>query len=127
MDSIKKEDVLALYRDYILPAGNQRAKIAIHMYSQRLQPSQIMQSKLNDVLDPALLVALDGFAKTKPTLAALREYVGGFPDDVKVALEPVMQALSQMPVIAEGRTLVTSREDFIEGLALPEMGPAIRE
>lgn len=107
-----------MYRERVLPSGSLRAKIAVHMSSQRLQPSAI--STLDDsAIDEDARKKLESYLADKPTRA---ELISTMEKDLKgEELETMIKSVDvicQPASVPEGVELVTSREDFLKSLEI---------
>ena len=117
-EEITKDEVLAMFRERVLPSGALRAKIAVHMQSQRLQPSA-MSGLDQSVLAEDAQKKLELYLADKPTREELISKIQR--DTAGEELEKMLKmvdVLCQPPPVPDGVELITSREEFIKDLQL---------
>ncbi|KAI9069108.1 insulin-degrading enzyme [Trametes sanguinea] len=132
LDSITKEDILALFRSHAEPSSNARAKLSIHVNSQKPRPAKIsvaaMEAFAKKVAERGYTVneqawrdaltsdgdaPLDKFANYwRDTLLAQAATV---PPQVAQALTTEVPAmLDQYPAADDGKEIVVEGATFVE-------------
>lgn len=109
--------VVDVFRKHMTPDGPLRAKVAVHMHSQRIQ---IDPHRLHQALpDNETLLCFKKCLKGKPTMEKLlRRLVKLSPADCLTARLRLVELLCEPPDVAEGVQVVTDTKGFRRGLKL---------